>query len=279
MELRPPSGCSSGTEKEFSLLKSRKGKLLVVGLAALTCTAVATAAGSTPPKPSKQKGYSLCVSRSHGGMRLVKMNQHCRRGELRYRWSFAGQLVGPQQGEAGVPGRDGRDGLNGHDGAPGALGADGAAGSQGEAGPQGEAGSQGAQGEQGIPGPQGGTGAAGPQGQPGPQGEPGSAGPQGPQGEPGPVGPQGPAGVDGSSVNTVLGSSGVIAADGSVTATALCEDDGIAISGGYKETGATSPSVIESRRTDDGHGWTARAKTQGGSQQEVTLTAYAYCVA
>ena len=218
-------------------MKSRKGKLLVVGLAALTCTAVATAAGSTPPKPSKQKGYSVCVSRSHGGMRLVKLNQRCRRGELRYRWSFAGQLIGPQQGDAGVPGRDGHDGLNGHDGAPGV---DGARGPQGEAGQQGEA---------------------------------------GPQGEPGPEGPQGPAGVDGSSVNTVLGSSGVIAADGSVTATALCEDDGIAISGGYKETGATSPSVIESRRTDDGHGWTASAKTQGGSQQEVTLTAYAYCVA
>jgi hypothetical protein len=64
-----------------------------------------------------------------------------------------------------------------------------------------------------------------------------------------------------------------------VTATATCPTGKSAISGGFTENGATSPSVIESRRLVDGSGWRAMAKTQGGSQQGLTLTAYAYCVA
>jgi hypothetical protein len=53
------------------------------------------------------------------------------------------------------------------------------------------------------------------------------AGPQGAKGDTGPAGPQGPAGES-------------------------------TISGGFDESGATSPSVIESRRLADGSGWLAK---------------------
>jgi hypothetical protein len=77
----------------------------------------------------------------------------------------------------------------------------------------------------------------------------------------------------------VNGSSSTVDANQVVTATANCPAGKTAISGGFDESGATSPSVIESRRVADGSGWLAKAKTQGGSQQGLTLTAYAYCVA
>ena len=95
------------------------------------------------------------------------------------------------------------------------------------------------------------------------------------------MGPQGPAGADGlngSSVITATGTSTVIDANALVTATATCPANHVAISGGFLETGATSPSVIESRATANFAGWVARAKTQGNSQQNVSLTVYAYCV-
>ena len=45
-----------------------------------------------------------------------------------------------------------------------------------------------------------------------------------------------------------------------------------------REAGATSPSVLESHATPAFAGWVAKAKTQGNSQQSVSLTVYAYCV-
>ena len=75
------------------------------------------------------------------------------------------------------------------------------------------------------------------------------------------------------------GSSSTIDANQVVTATAHCAAGQLAISGGFSENGATSPSVIESRRLADGSGWVAQAKTQGGSQQGLALTAFAYCTA
>jgi len=95
------------------------------------------------------------------------------------------------------------------------------------------------------------------------------------------MGPQGPAGADGlngSSVITATDTSTIVDASAIVTATATCPANHIAISGGFLETGATSPSVIESRATAGLAGWVAKAKTQGNSQQTVSLTVYAYCV-
>jgi hypothetical protein len=97
----------------------------------------------------------------------------------------------------------------------------------------------------------------------------------------GPQGPQGPAGADGLNGNAVVtatGTSTVVDANAIVTATATCPANHIAISGGFLETGATSPSVIESHATAAFGGWIAKAKTQGNSQQSVSLTVYAYCV-
>jgi hypothetical protein len=97
----------------------------------------------------------------------------------------------------------------------------------------------------------------------------------------GPQGPQGPAGADGlngSSVVTATDTSTVVDANAIVTATATCPANHIAISGGFLEAGATSPSAIESHATAAFAGWVAKAKTQGNSQQSVSLTVYAYCV-
>jgi hypothetical protein len=63
-----------------------------------------------------------------------------------------------------------------------------------------------------------------------------------------------------------------------VSATATCPANHIAISGGFLESGATSPSAIESHATAGFAGWVAKAKTQGNSQQSVSLTVYAYRV-
>jgi hypothetical protein len=79
-------------------------------------------------------------------------------------------------------------------------------------------------------------------------------------------------------VITATDTSTVVDANAIVTATATCPANHIAISGGFLETGATSPSVIESHATAAFAGWVAKAKTQGNSQQTVSLTVYAYCV-
>jgi hypothetical protein len=100
-------------------------------------------------------------------------------------------------------------------------------------------------------------------------------GPQGPQGQQGPAGADG---LNGSAVVTATDTSTVVDANAIVTATATCPADHIAISGGFLEAGATSPSVIESHATSAFAGWVAKAKTQGNSQQSVSLTVYAYCV-
>ena len=92
---------------------------------------------------------------------------------------------------------------------------------------------------------------------------------------PRPDGSSGSAGADGlngSSVITATGTSTVVDANAIVTATATCPADHIAISGGFLEAGATSPSVIESHATPAFAGWVAKAKTQGNSQQSVSLT-------
>jgi hypothetical protein len=97
----------------------------------------------------------------------------------------------------------------------------------------------------------------------------------------GPQGPQGPAGADGlngSAVVTATDTSTVVDANAIVTATATCPAGHVAISGGFLEAGATSPSVLESHATAAFAGWVAKAKTQGNSQQSVSLTVYAYCV-
>ena len=59
------------------------GKLVAISAAGLVLVGVATAADSLGRAPSKQKAYSFCVSKSHGHMRMVKINQPCRRGEIR----------------------------------------------------------------------------------------------------------------------------------------------------------------------------------------------------
>ena len=94
----------------------------------------------------------------------------------------------------------------------------------------------------------------------------------------GPQGPAGEAGLNGQTVITATDTSTVVDANAIVTATATCPANHIAISGGFLETGATSPSVIESHATAAFAGWVAKAKTQGNSQQVVSLTVYAYCV-
>jgi hypothetical protein len=118
-------------------------------------------------------------------------------------------------------------------------------------------------------------GPAGPQGDTGPAGDRGATGPMGPQG---PQGPAGADGLNGSSVVTATDTSNVVDANAIVTAVATCPANHIAISGGFLEAGATSPSVIESHVTPAFAGWVAKAKTQGNSQQSVSLTVYAYCV-
>jgi len=136
----------------------------------------------------------------------------------------------------------------------------------------------------GRPGANGQPGPAGAAGPAGPAGAAGATGPQGPaasDGLNGATGPQGPAGSDGlngGSVVTATDTSTVVDANAVVSATASCPAGHIAISGGFLETGATSPSVIESHATPDFAGWVAKAKTQGNAQQSVSLTVYAYCV-
>jgi hypothetical protein len=75
----------------------------------------------------------------------------------------------------------------------------------------------------------------------------------------------------------VIGASDT--ANETMTATAHCAKGQTAIFGVFTEDGGTSPSVIESRRLADGSGWVSKTKTQGGSQQGLSLTAYAYFVA
>jgi hypothetical protein len=106
----------------------------------------------------------------------------------------------------------------------------------------------------------------------------GEQGPEGPQGPQGPQGPAGADGLNGSAVVTATDTSTVVDANAIVTATAVCPANHIAISGGFLEAGATSPSVIESHATAGFAGWVSKAKTQGNSQQSVSLTVYAYCV-
>src|SRR5438067_1163834 len=131
---------------------------------------------------------------------------------------------------------------------------------------------KGMRGKRGPAGPAGPAGAAGAMGPQGPQGNTGAAGPQGQKG------PAGADGLNGSSVVTATDTSTVVDANAIVTATATCPANHIAISGGFLEAGATSPSAIESHATAAFAGWVAKAKTQGNSQQSVSLTVYAYCV-
>jgi hypothetical protein len=115
----------------------------------------------------------------------------------------------------------------------------------------------------------------------GTNGQDGANGARGATGPAGPTGAQGPAGSDGlngSSVVTATDTSTVVDANAVVTATATCPAGHIAISGGFLEAGATSPSVVESHATPAFAGWVAKAKTQGNAQQSVSLTVYAYCV-
>jgi hypothetical protein len=77
---------------------------------------------------------------------------------------------------------------------------------------------------------------------------------------------------------TATDTSTVVDASANVTSTATCPAGHIAISGGFLESGATSPSVLESHATANFAGWVAKAKTQGNAQQSVSLTVYAYCV-
>jgi hypothetical protein len=189
-------------------------------------------------------------------------------------------LIGPTgpKGDVGPMGPLGPQGEQGPAGLDGANGLDGATGQAGGQGPMGPAGANGQNGQDGAMGP---AGPKGEQGVPGPQGSKGDTGPAGPAGAPGPMGPQGPAGADGlngSSVITATNTSTVVDANAIVTATANCPADHIAISGGFLEAGATSPSVIESHATPAFAGWVSKAKTQGNSQQSVSLTVYAYCV-
>ena len=139
----------------------------------------------------------------------------------------------------------------------------------------GATGPMGPQGLQGLVGPQGPQGPAGQDGDNGAAGQTGATGPMGPQG---PQGPAGADGLNGSSVVTATDTSTVVDANAIVTATATCPANHIAISGGFLEAGATSPSAIESHATAAFAGWVAKAKTQGNSQQSVSLTVYAYCV-
>ena len=57
------------------MFKSMIGKLVTISAAGLVLVGVATAAESFGTAPSKQKAYSFCVSKSHGHMRMVKINQ------------------------------------------------------------------------------------------------------------------------------------------------------------------------------------------------------------
>jgi Collagen triple helix repeat (20 copies) len=166
------------------------GKLVAISAAGLVLVGVATAAESFGTAPSKQKAYSFCVSKSHGHMRMVKINQPCRPGEIRYRWDLNQKApVASTAGQKGEQGAQGPQGANGKDGANGTDGADGVAG---ERGPAGQAGADGAAGERGPAGP---AGAQGPQGATGPAGAQGPAGLKGDTGPTGATGPQGPAGT------------------------------------------------------------------------------------
>jgi hypothetical protein len=142
------------------VFRSMIRKLVAISAAGLVLVGVATAAESFGTAPSKQKAYSFCVSKSHGHMRMVKINQRCRPGEIRYRWDL--NMKAPV---ASIPPQKGEQGAQGPQGANGRDGANGAAGERGPAGPAGADGPQGAKGERG---PQG------PQGEPGPQGPPGT---------------------------------------------------------------------------------------------------------
>src|SRR5262245_6485983 len=77
-------------------------------------------------------------------VRLVAVQESCRRGEVKIHWN----VVGPQ-GPQGIQGAPGLPGM------PGAQGPIGPAGSQGPAGPAGAEGPRGLQGPEGPTGPQG----------------------------------------------------------------------------------------------------------------------------
>ena len=240
-----------------------KGRWLVtlVGLLVLLASSSALA-GSSAAKPRFQNSY-VCVNLHDGLIKVISRRQHnrCSVGWKRYKVS---DIFGK--------------GMRGAAGAPGPRGPAGPAGAAGAQGAQGATGAQGAQGFMGL---QGLIGPSGPQGNIGPMGETGLNGSNGQDGARGATGPQGPAGSDGlngGSVVTATDTSTVVDANAVVSATASCPAGHIAISGGFLETGATSPSVIESHATPDFAGWVAKAKTQGNAQQSVSLTVYAYCV-
>jgi hypothetical protein len=280
-----------------------KGWALLAGLLVLLVSSSALA-GSVAEKRRFQNSF-VCVNIHNGLIKVISRRQHnrCASGWKRYRVSdIFGKGMKGAKGAAGTPGPRGPAGPAGAAGATGATGSSGATGATGAQGEQGSAGQNGANGHDGATGQAGAQGPTGPagangqngqdgamgpagpkgeQGVPGPQGLKGDTGSAGPAGAPGVMGPQGPAGADGlngSSVITATGTSAVVDANAIVTATATCPADHIAISGGFLEAGATSPSVIESHATPAFAGWLAKAKTQGNSQQSVSLTVYAYCV-
>jgi hypothetical protein len=230
----------------------------LVGLLVLVASSSALA-GSVAAKPRFQNSY-VCVNLHDGLIKVISRRQHnrCATGWKRYKVS---DIFGK--------------GMRGAQGTPGPRGTAGPAGAAGAQGPQGFMGLQ------GLIGPSGPQGNIGPMGLLGPQGLAGLNGTNGQDGEKGATGPQGPAGSDGlngSSVVTATDTSTVVDANAVVSATAVCPAGHIAISGGFLEAGATSPSVVESHATPAFAGWVAKAKTQGNAQQSVSLTVYAYCV-
>jgi hypothetical protein len=141
------------------VFRSMIGRFVAISAAGLVLVGVATAAESFGTAPSKQKAYSFCVSKSHGHMRMVKINQRCRPGEIRYRWDF--NIKAPVasmpsgKGEQGAQGPQGANGKDGSNGSNGAAGERGPQGLQGEKGPKGDQGPRGEPGLQGEPGPPG----------------------------------------------------------------------------------------------------------------------------
>ena len=123
--------------------------LLLVGVAILGVVGAASAVTT----PSKQKGYSVCVSKKTGVMRIVQQKNKCAVSEYRYYWYFSS--TANQAGAKGLDGKDGSNGSNGFNGAPGA---------NGTKGPAGAAGSNGIDGAPGLPGNNGAEGPRGPAG-------------------------------------------------------------------------------------------------------------------
>ena len=249
----------------------------VVLLAVVSVSRVQAHEQDSSKKPGSDPGVIYACVKSDGPrdgdpddgrlMRLIAVQEVCRRGEVKIHWN----VVGPkgETGAAGAPGLNGAMGPQGPTGIAGAVGPQGPTGATGAAGPQGPAGTDGAAGAQGpagaagAAGPAGAVGATGAAGAPGADGAPGAAGAAGAAGATGATGAAGPAGTTGQDALTVFSTApgitftiGACAVIPGVAASVVVPVGGVVVASADGSVqlngGSTNNALVELRFVVDG---------------------------